>query len=174
MKDWYDRPVKREQGLLLEELDDELVVCDPTANAAHVLNAAAADVWRACDGQRDLQALERACGFDEVTVIAALDGLHECGLLLEGPRGAVSDEPANPADEADFRLSRRGLLTKGAAIGAGIGLAVPMIRSIALPSPAAAASGVIGPPPTTTSQPFTTPPPTTIGPRPTTTSAPLA
>lgn len=60
-------------------------------DSAHVLNAVAADVWRAWDGQRDLEALQSACGLDKATVIAALDGLRECGLLLGDPaeqRGA--------------------------------------------------------------------------------------
>jgi hypothetical protein len=170
VKDSYGRPRRREQGLLLEDLDDELVVCDTSADSAHVLNAVAAAVWRACDGQRDLQALQVACGRDESTVIAALDGLRACGLLVES--------------ETDAKLSRRGVLTKGAAIGAGIGLGAPLIRSIALPSPAAAASGGPGstPAPTTTLGPLTTagpmttsttlPPNTTRGPILTTTAAP--
>jgi Coenzyme PQQ synthesis protein D (PqqD) len=105
-------------------MGDELLVFDSTTDRAHSLNAAAASVWRACDGTRDIDALAERCGLDPVAVGLALDSLRNCGLLIdfEGPR-----------------VSRRQALRTAAVLGAGIA-AVPVIRSIVAPTVAMAAS----------------------------------
>jgi Coenzyme PQQ synthesis protein D (PqqD) len=117
------RPLAREDDLLFETLEHELLVCDVRADAAHVLNETAAKVWRACDGQRDVRALQEECGLDEDTVLFSLDCLAKCDLLEETPG-----------------VSRRVLIRRTAIATAGLGAALPVISSLALPTPAMAQS----------------------------------
>ena len=120
-------PLARVEGLLVEEVDDELLIFDLETNNAHALNPPAARVWRACDGTRGLKELESACGLSEKALRLALDQLRERGLL--------ADEPG---------LSRRAMLRNVTVAGAA-GVALPMIRSIAAPTPAMAQSEPGGP-----------------------------
>jgi hypothetical protein len=118
------RPRSREDELLVETLEDELLICDLRADGVHVLNQTAARVWRACDGRRDLRALQEHCELDEDMVLFTLDCLRKCDLLEEPPG-----------------VSRRALIRKTAIVTAGLGAALPVIRSVALPTPAMAESG---------------------------------
>jgi hypothetical protein len=123
------RPRSRHDGILVEDLEAELVVCDTDNDSAHVLNETAAKVWLACDGERDLEALKAHCDLDEVTLELTLDCLRSCRLL---------DEPATSA-----RLSRRTVLGRAAVATAGLGAALPVIQSVVLPTPAMALSVVV-------------------------------
>jgi hypothetical protein len=120
------RPKARQEWLLVEPLDQELLVFDAERNRAHSLNAAAAKVWRACDGQRGLPELQAHCGLDEVMLLHALDVLRSNHLLEESglPDG----------------VSRRAMLRRSMVAGAGLGVAVPIVRSITAPTAAMAAS----------------------------------
>jgi hypothetical protein len=117
------RPRSREDELLVETLDDELLICDLRTDSAHVLNQTAARVWRACDGHRDVHALAQECGLDADTVRFSLDCLQKCDLL-----------------EATPGVSRRVLIRRGAIATAGAGAALPVISSLALPTAAMAQS----------------------------------
>lgn len=122
------KPLHRREGLVVEPLGDEVLVFDQEAQRAHSLNAAAAAVWEACDGTRDRDELAAHCGLESDAVGLALGSLANCDLLLDsgGP---------------ERRVSRRAVLRRAAVTGAGIGVAVPVIRSITAPSVAAAQSG---------------------------------
>lgn len=118
-------PLARSADLVVEPLGEELLVFDSKTNRAHSLNAAAASVWRACDGARDADALAQYCELDPIAVQLALDSLGKCQLLVdfEGPH-----------------VSRRQALRRAAVVGAGISVALPVIRSITAPSAYAAGS----------------------------------
>ena len=45
------RPVARQEGLVIQEMPDEVLVFDLKTNKAHCLNETAAFVWKACDGK---------------------------------------------------------------------------------------------------------------------------
>jgi hypothetical protein len=118
------KPLARSEDLVVEELGDELLVYDLTTDKAHALGAAAARVWRACDGKTDAVALSVELGLDGETVTRALDELRGCGLLDEGSELAPG-------------ISRRDLSVKVAKVG-GAAAATPLIVSLAAPLPAAA------------------------------------
>ncbi len=118
-------PRAREQGLVVEQLDDELLVFDTENSRAHSLNAATSKVWRACDGERDIEALRAQCELDRDAVKLALELLQEAALV----------------DEAAPGVTRRLMLRKSLIAGASAGVAVPAIISITAPTPAMAASG---------------------------------
>lgn len=44
--------LRQRPGLLIEEFDDELVVCDPDREEVILLNPMAAAIWELCDGSR--------------------------------------------------------------------------------------------------------------------------
>lgn len=54
------KPRARSQDLIVEALDDELLVFDQQNQECHVLNRAAAAVWRRCDGRTDVPKLAAA------------------------------------------------------------------------------------------------------------------
>jgi hypothetical protein len=125
-------PRARKEGLVIEELPDEVLVYDLKRDKAHCLNPMAALVWRHCDGEtsvaemvRLLQA-ELKTPVDEELVWFALDQLEKSFLLQERlirpPRG---------------RLSRRELVRR---LGLTAGITLPLITSILAPTVVEAAS----------------------------------
>jgi hypothetical protein len=118
-------PRAREDGLVIETIGDELLVYDTETSRAHSLNASAAAVFEACDGTRSAEQIGQEGGLDADAVGLALADLAKSGLL----EGYV--EPSE-------RVSRRTVIRRLAVAGAGIGVAVPVIRSITAPTPAMA------------------------------------
>jgi hypothetical protein len=117
------KPLARSDELVVEELGDELLVYDLTADRAHSLGAAAAQVWRACDGTRSVEALSAELGLDGETIGRALDELSGCNLL---------DEPA-----LGVGTTRREATVRLVQVGAAAA-ATPLIVSLGLPATAAA------------------------------------
>jgi Coenzyme PQQ synthesis protein D (PqqD) len=129
------RPQARNDDLLIEELEDELLVYDQRDDSAHRLNRTAAIVWRHCDGTRDIDglvaALERELGevADEDLVRIALDDLAD--------RELITGAPERPPE--DRRLSRRRFIRRVGTVGAAA-LSLPVVTSLVAPEPAAAQS----------------------------------
>lgn len=77
----------------IQRVGREAILHDPVSRQAHVINAAAAQVWDLCDG-RDLDALASSFGTpygrtgDEVRadVERVIDGFRRLGLLDPGTR----------------------------------------------------------------------------------------
>ena len=128
-------PQARNQGLIVAEVDDELVVYDKLRDRAHQLNPVAALVWRRCDGGTTVAELTSllqsrfGASLDESAVWLALRQLDRAHLLA-GPLAVP---------ERFGRLSRRGALKAGAA-AIGAGAAVSLVTSMSAPTPAYAAS----------------------------------
>ena len=122
-----DYPRRREDGLLRQPMDGELLLFDSERNRAHSLNATAAAVWEACDGQRSHEELAAGCGIDEPTLELALDRLRGAHLLDE-------------VEVLQTGVSRRLMIRRSLAAGAALGIAVPVIRSITAPTAAMAAT----------------------------------
>jgi hypothetical protein len=122
-------PLRRTEGLLVEHVGDELLILDPVSHQAHSLGLVAAAVWQACDGTRDRAALAAHCSLDLAAVDHGLETLADCDLLTATATATATDG-----------VSRRTALRKAVITGAGIGVAVPLIRTIAVPNAAAQAS----------------------------------
>ncbi len=129
------KPRARTRGLLVRELEGELLVYDRKAHRAHRLNRSAAVVFEASDGGTsvaDLAArLRRDLGApaDERWVRLALGQLGKAGLLENDPT----------ATENARRISRRDLMRRGGRV-ASVALLLPMVTSIVAPTPAEAAA----------------------------------
>jgi hypothetical protein len=115
---------------LSREFGDEVLVYDPQNNAGHCLNSTAAAAWRLCNGNSSPSQIARTLSrqlsarVDESVVLLALDGLADAHLLVK---------PEVPAE----RLSRRVAIRR---IGIAAAIALPLVTSIAAPTPAEAAS----------------------------------
>lgn len=121
-------PKVRHSVMFSERVGDDTLVYDTVTHTAHRLTATAAAVWRLADGTRSIDALAEALkaegvpDADETLVLTAVDALEEAGLLT-----------GEPAPEIE-RLSRRAALAKVATV------ALPLVASIVVPTPAEAGS----------------------------------
>lgn len=126
------KPQARDAGLVIEELDDELLVYDLDRHKAHCLNSTAALVWRQCDGKTAAEGIasrlrkESKIPIDDEVVWVALRRLGKANLLRDR---------VTPPKEFEFASTRRDLLKKLALVG---GLSVVTIIS---PTAANAATG---------------------------------
>ena len=118
------RPLAWTGQLVVEEIADEVMVYDRRNSQAHCLSSAAARVWRACDGRRTVGELSDALALEQQIVRGALEELDDCGLLDRGPRAGLTRR------EATSRLAKMGAAAASA----------PLIYSVAVPTPALAAS----------------------------------
>lgn len=113
-----EHPRARMEGIVTEELGDELMVYDGATQTAHALSRDAASVWRRCDGDSSATEIARGLGLDEARVAQALDDLSAAQLI----------------EEPD-RISRRTLHKRTAKLGAAA-----LIFSVAIPPALAHAS----------------------------------
>jgi len=118
MKIGSDRPLARSEGLVVEEVRDDLLVFDSTTNRVHSLSAVAATVWQACDGETKADDLSTQLDVDPTLVARALEELRECELLETGPGGNG--------------ITRRALTSRAVRVGAAV-TAAPLIASIVAP-----------------------------------------
>lgn len=133
------KPLARKDGLVINELPEEVVVYDRDSHKAHCLNKTAALVWRRCDGRTTPARIAQSVGRDLQTDVSedlvwyALEQLAKDDLLTERhvPR------PAAVAVTAGARLSRRELVRR---LGLAAVVALPLITTIIAPTPVEAAA----------------------------------
>ena len=128
-------PLARRDGLVVQELPDEVLVYDSERHKAHCLNPTAAFVWKHCDGRKSVsdiaRLLEKSIGMgalDEDVVRFALSQLEKDHLLEEKLAWPVGVQP----------ISRRELVRR---LGIGAAIAIPLVTSIIAPTAAHAGSG---------------------------------
>jgi Coenzyme PQQ synthesis protein D (PqqD) len=120
-------PLAREEGLVIQELPDELLIYDLDRHEAHCLNQTAAFIWKRCDGKTTVAEMAARLGKelnapgDEEVIWFALDQLGKFHLLRE--------RATRPSDVR--RVSRREVLRK-AGLAAAVGL--PLVTSILAPT----------------------------------------
>lgn len=134
-------PIARKDGLVIQELPDEILVYDLNTSKAYCLNETAAFVWRRCDGETGIadfaDMLEKESGkaVPEDVVLLAIDQLSDKGLLEGKLESAFNGQ------------TRRQVIKK---IGVAAAVAVPFIASIAAPTSVMAAASCactpVGPP----------------------------
>lgn len=108
-----ERPRRREHGLVIHELPEEVLIYDLDRHKAHCLSPRAAAIWRACDGRTTADEIVHrlaAVGAERLeadVVRLTLDRLARARLLEGKMAGRPGLRPG----------SRRELLRKAAAIG---------------------------------------------------------
>jgi hypothetical protein len=84
-------PISRKDEIVVQEVDGEILIYDLRSNKAFCLNETSAAVWRACDGSRDIRALNDLVSeqlnnpVNEDLVWLALDQLKKEKLLDRAP-----------------------------------------------------------------------------------------
>ncbi|MDQ4121823.1 MAG: PqqD family protein [Acidobacteriota bacterium] len=125
------KPVARHEGLVVQEMPDEVLVYDLNTNKAHCLNKSAAAVWKNCDGTNsisDIAAIlknEFKTPVTEDFVWLAIDQLGKDELLeqkLTAPTNGLTRR------EAMRRVALASLV------------ALPVVASLTAPTAAQAAS----------------------------------
>jgi Coenzyme PQQ synthesis protein D (PqqD) len=124
-------PEARSEGLVVQELAEEVLVYDQDRHKAHCLNQTAAMVWRQCDGKRTVSEIagklsrELKGEVGQEVVWVALEQLSRTHLL----RGGVEREKEG--------VSRREVMRR---IGIGAAVALPIVTSIVAPKASQAAN----------------------------------
>jgi hypothetical protein len=127
-------PQARKSGLIVKEVDNEILIYDQQRNKAHCLNQTAAKVWNYCDGKTTVasacQALSLDLGtqVDEKLVAYAVDQFASDNLL--------ETEAGMPAFMIPG-LNRRQMVR---TLGLAAAVAIPLVTSIVAPTPAQAAT----------------------------------
>ncbi len=133
MREYGSLPRARRDGLLIEELGEEILLYDQNSHTAHCLSPIAACVWRQCDGERDVTELVELAGASESLVADALHELREKDLLAAEPALMQTTIPG---------ISRREAIGRAARYGAAAAT-TSLIVSATAATPAMASSGPI-------------------------------
>jgi len=126
-------PKARADGLVVQELMDEILVYDLKRHRSHCLNRTAALVWRHCDGSSSVTELagrlheELGTPIEEEAIWLALNRLSRAHLLQERVHHPSTRD----------RATRRTMLRRWTAVG---GMA--LVSSIAVPGVAMAGSAI--------------------------------
>lgn len=127
------KPQARSEGLVVQELSDEVLVYDLERDKAHCLNHTAALIWRHCDGKTGIAQLaqmvakESGLPADEEIVWLALEQLSKARLLPEAVKRREEKKP----------MTRREVIKR---LGLGAAAAIPVVTSIVAPMAAQAAT----------------------------------
>lgn len=124
-------PRARNSGLVIQELENEVLIYDLDNDSAHCLNDTAAAVWRACDGHRQIKEItsfvktQLKNDITEDVVLLALKRLEEHNLLEQ------------KFDYVPGGVSRREAVRR---IGIASMVALPVIASLSVPKSVFAAN----------------------------------
>lgn len=123
-------PLARTNGLVVQEVPNEVLVFDMETNEAHCLNETAAMVWKYCDGKTSVPQIAEILGEGKNSVSddliwLAIDQLNEHKLLEKEVETKFAGQ------------SRREVLRK---IGLASMIALPIIASMAAPRSVMAAT----------------------------------
>ena len=127
-------PQARRSGLIIQEVDGEVLIYDQVSSKAHCLNQTAAKVWKYCDGETTLadacSALSRdlETPVNEKLVWYAVDQFSKDQLL---------EKETIPPAFIIAGMNRRQMVR---TLGLAAIVAVPLVTSIVAPTPAQAAT----------------------------------
>jgi len=130
-----NKPQVRRDGIIVRELDNEILIYDTVSNKAHCLNETAALVWKQCDGQSTAAEIGRKLSVqlntnvDERVVWFALKQFSRDHLLEE--------KVTVPAPFIAAGLNRREMVR---VLGLAAVVAVPLVTSIVAPTAVQAAT----------------------------------
>lgn len=131
-------PLSRFEDIVVQELKDEVLVCDLKSNRVFCLNQTAGEVWMLCDGKTDVKEIagilskKLKTNVSEDLVLFSLDELSNHNLLAK----KVSTE------RLFIGVSRREVIKR---ICLSTMAALPIITAIAMPTVAQAQSGCPAP-----------------------------
>jgi hypothetical protein len=127
------KPQVRSEGLVIQELSNEVLIYDLERDKAHCLNQTAAIIWKNCDGKTSVsqlaQILARESGLpaNDELVWLALEQFSKAKLLPDAVKQSEGKKP----------MTRREVIKR---IGLGAAAAIPVVTSIVAPMAAQAAT----------------------------------
>lgn len=125
-------PQARRDGLLVRDLDEEVLVYDTERHKAHCLNPMAAAVWRHCDGQTTVAEIVRRVQKELSTPV---DGAVVWSAIAQLGKAQLLTGEARRRDD-DAGLTRRELMRILGVTAASI----PLVTTIPVPAAAQGAS----------------------------------
>ena len=126
-------PLARKEGLLVEELSDEVLIYDLHRKKAHCLNQAAALIWNHCNGKTGVAEIAQILGANLNTPVdqeMVWFGLREIG------RNHLLEKQVLPPS-GKIRISRRELIRR-----VGLAVSIPLVISVLAPTASASLSCV--------------------------------
>ena len=121
------KPMSRQDDIVVQETNGEILIYDLRANKAFCLNETSALIWKACDGTRNVSDLSKhvsqqmKADANDDMVWFALEQLKKEKLLAVTPK----------ADGRFDGMSRREVVRK---IGLGTAIALPVIAGLIAPT----------------------------------------
>jgi hypothetical protein len=135
IKETMNRPKSRNENIVVQEMEKEILIYDLKTNKAFCLNETSALIWNLCDGKNSIAEVSRILTkklkqpITEDFVWLALDNFKKDNLLEQ-----------NEQFEINFNgLSRRQVIKK---VGLASLAALPVIASVTVPASGAAGSCV--------------------------------
>ena len=122
-------PEARRDGIIIRDIEGEVLVYDVQRDKAHCLNSLAGQIWRHCDGRTTVSEIAASLSHQELTtlddsiVLLGLEELRRSHLLVK------PDFPVTG-------MSRREAVRR---IGLVAGIALPLVASLAVPTAVEAA-----------------------------------
>src|SRR5262245_15989161 len=130
-----NKPLTRQDGLIIRELDNETLIYDTKNNKAHCLNDTAARVWKQCDGRNTTEEISRSLTHQLGTPV---DEKVVWFALKQFGRDELLEEPLQmPPAYLASGLSRRDMVR---VLGLAAVVAVPLVTSIVAPTAVQAAT----------------------------------
>lgn len=114
------------KDMLVQELEKELLIYDLKKNKAYSLNETTAAVYKACDGQTDLEEFAAVSSFSSDLIFFTLDELKKKNLIAD-------DKSVSPFSG----MTRREVIKR---VGAGTAATLPVILMLTAPISTQAAS----------------------------------
>lgn len=130
------KPRRKENGLFVQQLGDELVVFNHTTYKASSLNASAAFVFNLCDGSRTRDMLAAEVSTKQGVSVAEAEAIVDLALERFSRQGLLAESV--PPARGDRLITRRKVLQHLATAAVVAAVAIPMVAS--LPAPSAAFS----------------------------------
>ena len=127
-------PQARFEAIVVQELRDEVLVCDTKNNRVFCLNQTAGEVWKLCDGKTEIKqisailAKKLKTNVSEELVLFSLNELSKHDLL----------DKTTSISDIFTGASRREVIKR---IGLGSMIALPIISSVVMPTATQAQSG---------------------------------
>jgi hypothetical protein len=129
-----NKPQARQEGLIVRELDGEILIYDTGNNKAHCLNQTAALVWKNCDGEKTASEIRRSLSSELGT---ELDERVVWFALKQFGRDHLLEERLIPPAYVSASLTRREMVR---TLGLAAVVALPLVTSIVAPTAVQAAT----------------------------------
>jgi hypothetical protein len=133
-RDMQKMPQARKSGLIVKEVDSEVLIYDQERNKAHCLNQTAAKVWKHCDGKTTVT---QACNSLSRDFDNPVDDKLIWYAIQQFSRDHLLEDKIEMPPFMIAGMNRRQMVR---TLGLAAVIALPLVTTIVAPTPAQAAS----------------------------------